>query len=358
MSATDTAIFQKVLTTAAAGDISDMHLKAGSQPVVRIDGELKILTEELVVTEEFLEANLAWLLTQRQKEKFEREKQITFGYTFANRIRLRVAVFYQKGLPEISLHFIKNTPKSLKDLGLPKIWQSLVEADHGLILVAGTYGSGRTTTLASLAQQINLVSAKHIISIEEPIEYILVGAKSLIDQREVGKDVNSWAEALESLPNEDADVVILGSLNSPTLMGKAIDLALGGKLVIASIEAESCIKGLERLVNGMLPDEQDNFRARLADSLLAMSVQKLVPRMGGGRIVVTEMLIGTPAVKNIIQEGKYYQLTNVLQTSRDEGMLSFDYALAELVKTGEVLHEQAMPYVTDKELFNSIIRRS
>ncbi len=224
--------------------------------------------------------------------------------------------------------------------------------------MAGAYGSGRTTTLAALAQQINLTSAKRIISIEDPVEYILVSAKSMIDQREVGRDVNSWAEALDSLPTEDADVIILGSINSPALVVQAVSLALGGKLVIAAIEADSCIKGLERLVNGMVPDQQDNFRNRLADALLAMSVQKLVPRMGGGRIVVNEMLIGTPAVKTIIQEGKYYQLTNVLQTSRDEGMISFDYALAELVKTGEVLREQALPYVTDKELFNSIIRRS
>lgn len=358
MSATDTAIFQKILTNAAASDISDMHLKAGSQPVIRVDGSLKLLTEEAVITEEFLESNIAWLLTPEQKQQLEREKQITFGYTFANRLRLRVAVFYQKDLPEISLHFIKTTPKSIADLGLSKIWQRLIMADHGLILVGGSFGSGRTSTLAALVQYINLNSAKHIITIEEPVEYVLVGAKSMIDQREVGRDVNSWSAALESLPSEDADVVVIGELSTPGLITQAVDLALGGKLVIGVFEADGCIKALERLVNGVVPDKQNDFKNKLADALLVMSVQKLIPRIGGGRIVVSEILIGTPAVKTIIKEGKYYQLINVLQTSRDEGMVSFDYALAELVKTGEVQHEQALPNVKDKELFNSIIRRS
>jgi len=357
VSATETAILQKILTSLAGQQVSDLHLRAGSQPVVRRDGELEVMTAEEIVTPDFLEAVLVILLTPQQRSSLETDRQVTVGHTFMSRMRLRITVFYQRGLPEIAIRFVPPNLKSLRELGLPASFERIIGADHGLIIIAGSYGSGRTTTLASCLQTINQTQIKHIATVEEPIEYMLTGDKSIIDQREVGVDTVSWEEATESIPNEDVDVVGFSRLASPTIITSALSLALGGKLVFAVMEAESCVQAVEQLVVSFTPDNQALTRSKLADALLAILVQKLIPRVGGGRVLVSELLIATPAVRSVIHEGKDYQLNNLLLTSREEGMVALDRALAELVKTGEVMQEVALSYALDKEVFQSILRR-
>jgi len=357
MSATETAILQKILVNLAGQQVSDLHLRAGSQPVVRRDGELEVLTQEAIITPEFLEAVLSSLLTPQQRATLESDRQVTVGYTFMNRMRLRITVFYQRGLPELAVRFVTPVLKSLRELGLPASFERLVTANQGLIIIAGSYGAGRTTTLAACLQTINHSQVKHVATVEEPIEYVLIGEQSIIDQREVGVDVVSWEEAVVTLPNEDVDVVGFSRLPSSTVTTNALALALGGKLVFAVMEAESCIQAIEQLITGFPPASQGVMRSKLADALLAISVQKLIPRVGGGRILVTELLIGTPAVRTIIRDGKDYQLTNLLLTSGEEGMVAFDRALAGLVKTGEVMQEVALSHALDPEVFQSILRR-
>jgi twitching motility protein PilT len=357
MSATETAIFQKILTSLAGQQVSDLHLRAGSQPVVRRDGELEILSQEEIVTPDFLDAVLANLLTPQQRATLESDRQVTIGYTFMNRMRLRITAFYQRGLPELAIRFLPTAIKNLSELGLPKGFASLITADHGLVIIAGTYGSGRTTTLTACLQSINHNAIKHIATVEEPIEYMLLGEKSIVDQREVGTDVASWEEAVESLPREDVDVVGFSRLPNATVTASALSLALGGKLVFAVMEAESCVQAVEQLVATFPPTNQTAMRSKLADALLAISVQKLVPRVGGGRVLVCELLIATPAVRALIRDGKDYQLTNLLLTSREEGMVAFDRSLAELVRTGEVMQDVALNYALDREVFQSILRR-
>lgn len=357
MSVTETAILQKILTNLAGQQISDLHLRAGSQPVARRDGELEVLQQEEIVTPEFLEAVLGFFLTPQQRATLDNDRQVTVGYTFMNRLRLRITVFYQRGLPEVAIRFITTALKNLRELGLPASFERLVNYDRGLIIIAGSYGSGRTTTLASCLQTINQQQIKHITTIEEPIEYVLIGDKSIIDQREVHVDAVSWEEAAESLPNEDVDIVAFSRLPSVKVTETALNLALGGKLVLAVTEADSCVQAVEQLVAGFSPENQPVMRSKLADSLLAISVQKLVPRVGGGRVLVTELLIATPAVRSIIHDNKDYQLKNLLLTSREEGMVAFDRSLAELVKTGEVMQDVALSHALDPEVFQSILRR-
>lgn len=357
MSATEIAILQKILTNLAGQQISDLHLRAGSQPVVRRDGELEVMSQEDIITPEFLEAVLGVLLTPQQKGTLETDRQVTVGHTFMNRLRLRITVFYQRGLPEIAIRFISGNLRSLRELGMPAAFERLLSADRGLVIIAGSYGSGRTTTLASCLQTINNSQVKHIATVEEPIEYVLIGDKSIIDQREVGVDAVNWDEATESLPNEDVDVVGFSRLPNSNVTDSALSLASGGKLVFVVIEAESCVSAVEQLVASFPPDNQPLARSKLAEALLAISVQKLVPRVGGGRVMVTELLIATPAVKATINDGKDYQLNNILLTSREEGMVAFDRSLAELVKTGEVMQDVALSHALDKEVFQSILRR-
>jgi twitching motility protein PilT len=358
MSTTELSILQKIITDLAGQQISDLYLRSGSQPIVRRDGELVTLTEEQVVTAEFLETSLGFFITPAERQRLEHERQLTVGFSFLGRLRLRISIFYQQGLPEIVIRFIPAVPKSLPELGLPAVLEKLIQGTQGFLLVAGPYGSGRTTTVASLLQTINHSQARHIVTIEEPIEHLIIGQQSVVDQREVGRDVPSWEEALASLPAEDCDVVVLSRLPTTSVVSAALDLALAGKLVIAITESDSTVKAIEKLVSGALPDQQASLRARLADALLAISVQRLIPRIGGGRVLVSEVLVGTPAVKAIIHEGKDYQLQNILHTSRDEGMVAFDHSLAELVKTGEVIREEALQHTIDKEAFQAYLRRS
>lgn len=358
MSTAATAILQKIITNLAGQAVSDLYLRAGSQPVARRDGELENLTTEAVVTVDFLEAGINFLLTSEQQQVLAHDKQLTIGYTFANRLRLRVTIFYQQGLPEIAIHFVGSKIKTITELGLPPQLGKLVTSARGLILLTGPYGSGRSATLASLVALINHQQARHIVTLEAPIEYVFVPERSLVDQREIGKDVNTWEEAVAALPSEGCDVVALSQLINTNIINQAIALALGGKLVLAVMAADATIKTIERLIMSFKPDDQADVRLRLADALLAISYQQLLPRVGGGRVLVPELLLGTPAVKTIIQEGKYYQLINLLQTSRSEGMVAFDYSLAQLVKTGEVMHDIAWPQAHDRELFNSLMRRS
>ncbi|MBU1039456.1 Flp pilus assembly complex ATPase component TadA [Patescibacteria group bacterium] len=358
MSASEVALFQQLISNLVSQGASDLYLRAASSPIIRLDGELKTLSDQPVVTADYLEVIVSFLLTEDQRTKFTNERQLTFGYTFANRIRLRLSLFYQKNLPELTIRFIPVKIKNIKELGLPVILEKIIKTDSGLIIISGPYASGRSATQAALIQEINNQTARHVITIEDPIEYLFVGNKSVIDQRELGNDVRSWDEALDTLPQEDCDVVFLSKVPQAKIAAKAITLAAAGKLVVIVSESDSTIKALEHLVASFLPDEQVGMRQQLGEVLLGVLSQQLVARVGGGRIAVTELLIGSPAVRSIIKEGKLYQLNNILQVSRDEGMVSFDYNLAELVKTGEIMEEEALAYSHDKELFSSFLRRS
>lgn len=358
MSITETSLLQKLLTSLGGGQVSDLHLRAGSPPVVRQDGELQVLSDEPIVTPDFLDAALQLLLTTEAREVLDHQRQITVGFTYANRLRLRVGVFYQRGIPEIAIRFISTSVRTLAELGLPPVFERMaITVRQGLVLIGGPFGSGRTTTIASFLQTINRSRTAHVVSIEEPIEYELNSAQSIIDQREIGTDVLSWEEALANLLAEDIDVLALGRLPSPAVAETAVNQALAGRLVIAGLEAESAPRAVEQLVATAVSANQEAFRQALADALQLVSVQRLVPRVGGGRLLVSEVLVATPAVRAVIREGKFYQLRTLMQTSRDEGMTSFDHALAQLVKTGEVMHEVATRYVQDSEVFESLVRR-
>lgn len=356
MSTTDNAIITRILTDAIDRQISDIHLTAGSQPVVRHDGKLETMVEEQVMSAEFLQELLQFFLPEDKQAILAQQKLVTVGYNLGNRARFRVSVSYQKGYPEFDLRYIPMQAPAAVTLGLPKQLFGLVSEVEGLILISGPLGSGRTTTLTSLIDYINHTSAKHIVMMSDPIEYVLVNDKSLIEQRDIGDDVPNLTEALQALKYEDVDVVALDVPLPLSIWPEILNLASAGTLVLAIVEADTTVRALEHLNSSWPGVDSGNIRLLLAEVFLAASAQRLLPRLGGGRILATEILLGTQPVRSLLHEGKIPQLQTVLETSREEGMHSLERSLANLVTTGDVMREEALAQSTHRESLESLLR--
>lgn len=336
---------------------SDLHLSVGNVPTVRIDGELTPLREEQVITPEFLEKLTLFLLDEKQRAELEKEREIIFSYNFQNRIRFKVNLFYQEGYLSASLRLINSDIKTLAELGLPRAVEQVTKLNKGLVIVCGPFGSGRTSTLAAILNEINNTRDEHILTIEKPIEYVFMDNRCIVEQREVGRDTHSFEKALQSAFQEDVDVIVVSDLKHKNVVKSVFDLAEGGRLVFAGMDTDSSIKTIEKLINSFDAPEQHQARVQLSEVLAGIIVQRLMPRVGGGRILVAEVLIPTPPVRSVIREGNLLQLNNVLQTSREDGMISLDRSLAELVRTGEILADSAMQYAVDKNNFQMFVQR-
>lgn len=347
----------RILTAVAEYNASDLHLSVGNVPNVRVDGELFPLRDEKVVTPDFMNKLSLFFLDEKQKGILKKEKEIIFSYNFQNRIRFKVNIFFQEGYLSASLRLIPTTIKTLKELGLPKAVERVSMIQKGLVIVCGPFSSGRSSTIAALINEINNSRSEHILTVEKPIEFIFNDNQSIIEQREVGRDTNSFEQALKSAFREDVDVVMVSELKSKELIKSALDIAEGGRLIYATMETDSSIKTIERIINSFKKEEQNQIRVQLAEVLEGVIVQHLLPRVGGGRILVAEVLIPTSAVRSIIREGGIYQLENVLQTSREEGMISLDRALAELVRTGEIHLKNALQHAVDKNNLKMMTQR-
>lgn len=347
----------RILTAVAEYNASDLHLSVGNVPTVRVDGELVALRDEQVITPDFMKKLSMFLLNDQQRNVLEKEKEIVFSYNFQNRIRFKVDIFYQEGYLSASLRLIPSVIKTLKELGLPPAVEKFHQLKKGLVIVCGPFGSGRTFTVTALIDEINNTRKEHILTVEKPIEFIFNDNQSIVEQREVGRDTNSFEQALKSAFRGDIDVILVGEMKTKEVIKGALDLAEGGRLVYAAMETDSSIKTIERIINSFESEAKNQVRVQLAEVLEGIVVQRLVPRVGGGRILVTEVLIPNPAVRSIIREGNIYQINNVLQTSREEGMISLDRSLAELVKTGEILIDYALQYAVDKNNLNRMTQR-
>lgn len=347
----------RILTLAAEYNASDLHLSVGNPPTVRVEGELIPLREEKVITPDFLEKISLFFLNEKQREILQREREIILAYDFQNRIRFKVNIFYQESYLSASLRLIPYTIKTLKELGLPKAVENFTQLKKGLVIICGPFGSGRTSTLAAIISEINNSRNEHILTVEKPIEFIFTDNKSIIEQREVGSDALSFEQAVNSATQEDLDIIMVSDLKSKEVIRGCLDLAERGSLVIAAIDTESVIKTIEKIINSFEPKEQNQVKVQLSDVLEGIIAQRLVPKVGGGRILVTEVLVTNSAVHSIIREGNIYQLNSILATSRDEGMLSLDQALTELVKTGEIQLEDAIEQAEDKNNFKMMFKR-
>lgn len=333
----------RILSEMAQKNGSDLHLAAGSPPLIRIDGQFIPLIGQKLVTSEVINKIAEIFLDPDQIVKLKETKGVILVKNISN-FRFRINIFYQKGLLALSFHYIPGVIKSFDDLGLAAPGRNFLRAAPGLLIIAGAYNSGKTTTAASLIEELNKTKALNIITIEDPIEYLFISKTSLIMQRQIGVDVNSLADALDYCLSEDVDTVYINEMKDnqafSLALPKIFELASGNCLVILEINADSSVRVLERILAGLAPSlPLEAARYNLADILVGVLTQKLVKRRGGGLVLANEILLNNAAVKSLIREDKIYQLESVIQTSRKEGMISLDKSLNDLIESGEVRRE-------------------
>jgi len=347
MPTAESIVLQRILTTAAEYNASDLHFTVGNPPILRVDGKLVVLEQEAVITPEFMNTVQEMFLSQEQRQTLERDREVVVAFMLENRIRFKVSMFFQRGFPAASLRLIANVIKPLNELGLPKIVNRFAEMSKGLLLITGPFGSGRTATSAALVNEINKMRSAHIVTIEKPIEHLFVNDQSFIEQREVGRDTKSFQQAMETASREDVDIIVVSEMEEPEVIQAVLSAAESSRLVISTMDTDSVMKTVEKIINSAPPGYEAKIRAQLAGTLAGILSQRLLPRVGGGRILVAEIMIPTEPIRTVIRDGLPYQLQTILQTSREEGTISLDRSLAELVKTGEILLDDALVHAVD-----------
>ncbi len=349
---TQTSIFlNKIINYVIKSGASRLHLEVGAKPVMRVDQKLITLEQQDVINIDFLEDVVKLLLNQDQQAELAEKKSLLFSYTFEGRLRFKIHIFYQKGNLSLIFTYIPSVISEPISLGLTQPFIDLTKRKSGLLVVAGFQGAGRTTTVLSLLNYINQRYSKYILTLENPIEYILTSQKSVVEQREVGRDVSSYIDGLKFVRESDADIIFLSELKNFQVLKFVYDLIAEGKLVIVITESPSAAETVRHLVNLSPAGEEERWRQVLANVLLGVVVQQLMPRRGGGQLNATEILIVNAAAMALIKEGNYAQLTSIIQTSPEEGMRSLDHILLEYLKTEEVDYEVALNIAVNKEDF-------
>lgn len=335
---------------------SDLHLQVGLPPMLRVDGRLQPVANTKPIDVETAEQLIFSILDEQQKEILLKDKEFDFSFSFGDLGRFRVNAFHEKGNLAAAMRLIPNEIPTLSELGLPSVVSTFADFPRGLVLVTGPTGSGKSTTLAALIDKINSERAEHIITIEDPIEFTHKSKRSVVAQREVHYDTYSFSAALRSVLREDPDVVLIGEMRDLETISAAVTIAETGHLVLATLHTNSASQSIDRMVNVFPPHQQPQIKAQLGNILQAICSQRLIPAIGGGRIVAAEILIANPAVRNIIREGKSHQLDQVIQTGAKEGMQSMDYTLARLVQEGQISYDEARNYAVDLDQFNRLMR--
>lgn len=348
---TETLKIENLLEYVVKQDASDLHLTVGVPPQVRVDGALKAVPNLPVLTAAEVEKLIYSVVDDIQKDILLKDMEVDFSFAFGDVARFRANAYHQKGNLGMALRLIPTKIRTLEDLGMPKVVNSFTEFPRGLVLVTGPTGSGKSTTLAAMIDKINKEKALHIITIEDPIEYTHTHVKSVIEQREVHYDTRSFAAALRSVLREDPDVVLIGEMRDLETIAAAITIAETGHLVLATLHTNNAAQSIDRMIDVFPPHQQQQIRVQLSNILQAIVSQRLIPAIGGGRIAGAEIMVATPAVRNIIREGKSHQLDAVIQTGAEDGMQTMDHTLATLVKAGKIMLEEAKGYAIDvKEL--------
>ena len=347
----------RILAKILEADASDLHLHAGKPPLMRVDSKLSPITGYPVFDDEELEKLIGVLMTDAQKLQLQEKKQLDFSYSFKGHARFRVNVYYQKGTMAAALRNIPAKIRTLEELNVPKELEVLSAARQGTVLFVGPTGHGKSTTLAALIDIINHTRTDHVITVEDPIEYVFSQDKSLISQREVFLDTTSFAAAIAATLREDPNVVMIGEMRDLDSIATAITVAETGHLVFATLHTNDAPQSIDRIVDVFPSHQQGQIRSQLANVLIAVVSQRLLPRVGGGRIPAIELMMANTAVRNVIREGRTYELPNIISTSTEAGMIGLDRSLSELVRKGLVKMEDALDYATNKELLRSLVKR-
>jgi twitching motility protein PilT len=335
---------------------SDLHLQVGLRPILRVDGSLTPIQGAQVLDEEAVETLVFTLLDEDQKQILLRDKEFDFSFAFGDLGRFRVNAFHERGNLAAALRLIPSNIPTIEQLGMPPVLNKFTDYPRGLVLVTGPTGSGKSTTLAALINKINTEHAKHIITVEDPIEYTHKSQRSVIVQREIHYDTFSFSTALRSALREDPDVVLIGEMRDLETIAAAITIAETGHLVLATLHTNSASQSVDRMIDVFPPHQQPQVRSQLGNILMAICSQRLIPALGGGRVAAAEILVATPAVRNIVREGKNYQLEAVIQTGADHGMQSMDHTLINLIHAGTISYDEARNFAVDIEELDRLMR--
>lgn len=326
-------------------EASDLHLVVGSPPIMRVHGKLEVVQGLPDLDAGLAKKVVLGMLSAQQKERLGAEKELDFSLAVPGLARFRVNVYTQKSSLAAALRTIADKVPAIDELGLPKVCHSFATLRQGFVLVTGPTGHGKSSTLAAIIEEINQTRGEHIVTVEDPVEFVYTNKKSIISQRELGGDTKSWAKALKSVLRQDPDVVLVGEMRDPETMAAAMTIAETGHLVFATLHTNSASQTVDRIIDTFPEEQQQQIRTQLSASLEAVLSQRLIPvKGGGGRVVAVELLVATPAVRNVIREGKSHQIDNIITTSGEMGMFLLESSLADLVRQGKVDLEVARSY--------------
>ncbi len=352
----DDAHIDDLLRSTHEKGASDLHLAVGIPPIIRLDGTLVPLPYEKVTAQDS-QRLIYDILTDEQIQRFETELELDFSYQLARVARFRVNVFRDKGNVATAFRQIPQRIPTIKELGLPPVLEELTRLPRGLILVTGPTGSGKSTSLAAMINQINSEANKHIITIEDPIEYLHTHRLCVINQREVGQDTKQFKNALRAALREDPDVILVGEMRDLETMQMAVSAAETGHLVFATLHTNSAATSVERIVDSFPPGQQEQVRLQLSNNLQAILCQQLIPRANQpGRVCAMEIMRASPAIRNLIRENKAHQITSMIQTSANIGMQTMDQSLRDLYVRGVISFEEAMTRAMNPQELEKMIK--
>jgi twitching motility protein PilT len=333
---------EKLFQELSFQNASDLHLKPNGLPVMRVNGELLSLGEEILTSQQIRDLFQA-MTNPAQQEEFQANKELDFSYQMGDNHRFRVNASLQMGELSLALRRVTTEIPDLETLGLPSICQTLARKKQGLVLVTGPTGSGKSTTLAAMVDHLNQNEARRIVTVEDPIEYIYSDKKSFITQRELGADTRSFATAAKQALRQDPDVILVGEMRDPKTMAACLTAAETGHLVMSTLHTNNAPQSIDRIVDSFPPYQESQIRMQLSLALEAVLSQRLLPRLDGtGRVAVVEVLAATNAIRNLIREGKTHQMLTVMQTGSDQGMATLDQALLDAYRKGLITIEEAL----------------
>lgn len=349
------ALLNELIEIVNKESASDLHLTAGKSPVIRVSGYLVPLERIQPLKQEDIDSLISKFFSSDNMREFALKKEANFAYMHTDGSRFRGNAFLSMGVTSIALRLVPSKIKSFEELNLPPILEAFARRQQGFFLVVGPAGQGKSTTLATMVESINLDRLEHIVTIEDPVEFVFKPAKSLIDQREVKVDTPDFHTALWGTFRQDADVIMIGEMREPDTIAAAVTAAETGHFVLSTLHTNTASQTVDRIIDSFPSDQQEQIRIQLSLSLVGIFSQRLIPRISGGLIPAYELLINNNAVSNLIREGRTHEISAVIETSSSEGMIDLNRSLAELVRRGEITVENARAHATSVQNFERMI---
>ena len=348
---------KELLLACARQDASDLHIAVGRYPTLRIDGALVPLTNYQILTPQDAQGLIMALLTEEQQKELIANKELDLSYSFEDKARFRINVYYQRGFLAAALRLIPAHIRTIEELRLPPVLHDFSKLSQGFVLVTGPAGHGKSTTIAAMVDEINHARTEHIVTVEDPIEYMFVQDRSIVSQREVRTDTLGFSQALKSILRQDPDVLVIGEMRDPESIATALTAAETGHLVFSTLHTNSAAQTVDRIIDSFPSAQQNQIASQLAATLVGVVSQRLIPRIDGGRVPACEVMIANSAIRNLIRERKSYQIDLVISTSMQEGMITLNRSLADLVSRREISLENAELYSLNPSELRILLER-